>query len=197
MKIKSFILLNIFLLCSLPTFAQWAVKAGVDFSSVAYTYSRSTGKYQTGFNIGAIYDLKISKKMYFQPGLLFVTNGFNFETNIFVKKAAVNIYALEVPLVMSFRPNIGEKMKLITDFGLYARYGLFGKKKYEYANNTSVNESPFDAYNRFDMGLNLGLGASYNNFAMLGTYQVGFTESEKGMRGHVHNKFRISFLYYF
>jgi hypothetical protein len=193
MKFQSLILLNIFSLCSSSIFAQWGVKGGIDFSSVTL----SSGKYQTGFNIGAIYDMKISKRMYFQPGLLFVTNGFSFEINEYVKKAKVNIYALEVPLAMSFRPGIGDNMKLITDFGLYARYGLFGKKKYEYSNNTSMNESPFDVYNRFDMGLNLGLGLSYHDFSLLGAYQLGFTESEKDLKGVEHKKFRISLIYYF
>jgi hypothetical protein len=193
MKIKSLIQLSLFLLCSFSTFAQWGVKGGIDFSSVTL----SSGKYQAGFNIGAIYDMKISKRMYFQPGLLFVTNGFSFETNEYIEKAKVNIYALEVPLVMSFHPSFGKKMKLIADFGLYTRYGLFGKKKYEYANNTSVNESPFDVYNRFDMGVNLGVGLSYNNFALLGTYQLGFTEAEKDLNGVEHKKIRISLIYYF
>ncbi|MDR1524046.1 MAG: PorT family protein [Tannerella sp.] len=199
MKVKILILLSVFLLYPVSVFAQWGVKGGVDFSTFFYSPSVSLGKYQTGFNIGAIYDIKLSKKMYFQPGLLFVTNGIVYEPNLLREKVNVNMYAIEVPLVMSFRPNIGDKMKLITDFGFYTRYGLLGKTKYDYtiSGGDSYVIDSFDDYSRFDMGLNLGIGVSYLNYALVGTCQLGFTDVEKGVIGIKHQKNRISLIYYF
>jgi hypothetical protein len=197
MKVKTLILLSAFLLYSFPVFAQWGVKGGVDFSTTFSSASVSSGKYQTGFNIGAIYDIKVSKKMYFQPGLLFVTNGFDYNPYGLLEKAKVNMYSAEVPLVMSFRPRIGDNMKLITDFGFYTRYGLFGKMKNDFITGNSYVHKSFDYYERFDMGLNLGIGVSYLDYALVGTYQLGFTDAEKDVIGIKHQKIRISLIYYF
>lgn len=62
MKTKTLILLSAFLLYPFSVFAQWGVKGGVDFSTIFYSPSVSLKKYETGFNIGAIYDIKLSKK---------------------------------------------------------------------------------------------------------------------------------------
>lgn len=197
---KTKITLTLFtMLFPLMSFAQWGVKGGVDFSSSYSTYSYSSdAKYQPGFNIGAIYDVKLSNKMYFQPGLLFVTNGLNFKTSALIKKIQVSMYALEVPLVMSFRPNFGsDRFKLITDFGLYTRYGLFGQNKVEFPDKESTSTPSFDDYQRFDMGLNVGVGLSYYNYGLVVTYQLGFTDIEKGVNGLKHEKIRISFIYNF
>lgn len=54
MKVKSLILLSVFLLYPVSVFAQWGVKGGVDFSTIFSSATLSSEKYQTGFNIGAI-----------------------------------------------------------------------------------------------------------------------------------------------
>lgn len=179
-------------LSTLTSFAQLGVKAGIDFSSIA----RVTGIYEVGASAGVTYDIKLSKKTYFQPGLLFASNGFKFEPiEGFLKKAHVHMYALEAPLIVSIRPTVGNKTNLIVDLGLYARYNLFGKEEYEYTDN-SVKGSPFDAYQRFDMGINLGFGLSYHRYSITGSYQHGFTTAEKGLNGP-HRKIRISLGYLF
>lgn len=193
---KSLILSGVFLLYPVSVFAQWGLKGGVDFSTIFYSRSSSTEKYQPGFNIGAIYDVKVSRKMYFQPGLLFVTNGYDNEPYGLLKKGKINIYAIEVPWVMSFRPRMGDHMKLITDFGLYTRYGLFGKIKYDYTSGESTVYESFDDHMRFDMGLNLGIGVSYLDYALVGTYQLGLTDIQKNLIGVKHQKIRISLIYY-
>ncbi|MDR0748955.1 MAG: outer membrane beta-barrel protein [Tannerellaceae bacterium] len=113
------------------------------------------------------------------------------------KKGETHMYAIEAPLIMSFRPRIGNKVKLITDFGLYTRYGLFGKARFDFISGNSYVDDSFDDYRRFDMGLNLGIGVSYLNYALVGTCQLGFTDAEKGPIGPKHQKNRISLIYYF
>lgn len=88
-------------------------------------------------------------------------------------------------------------MKIITNFGLYTRYGLWGTKKYEYIDNTSEKESPYIPYNRLDVGLDLGIGLSYKNISLIGSYQHGFTNAEKEIDNMEHQKFRASLGYSF
>ncbi len=197
---KAKILILVFLCAySVSSFAQWGAKAGLDLSS-AFSPSdiSNLGPYEVGFHIGAIYDVPLSKKMFFQPGLLFCTNGFKFDTKdlIYTTKSEVKMYALEVPLVMSFRPSLGKRNKLLTEFGFYTRYNLFGKRNYVYKDNTVNNSSPFDAYTRFDFGLHLGLGLSYSNYFITGAYQLGMNALEKETLSK-HTKIRISLGYMF
>ncbi len=189
--------LFILLICSVFTtylFAQWGVKGGIDFSTLT---SFQEAKTQTGFHLGATYDIPISSKFYFQPGLLFTTNGFKFKKNAMVTKACVSMYSFEIPLLFSFRPQIGNKMKVITNFGFYARYGLWGTKKYEYIDNTSKEQSSYDPYNRLDIGLDLGIGISYKRISLIESFQTGFTNAEKGIENMKHTKFRTSIGYSF
>lgn len=175
-------------------FAQWGIKGGIDLSTLTlYREAKS----QVGFHLGAIYDIPMSSKFYFQPGLLFTSNGFDFKKNILVKKANISMYAIEVPLLFSFRPRIGNKIKIITNFGLYARYGLFGTKKYEFTDNTSKKESSYGPYNRFDLGIDLGIGLSYKKISFIGSYQSGLTNAEKEISKFQHRKYRISVGYSF
>jgi len=190
---SNFLLITGLLLLNFSINAQVGLKAGVDLSSV----TTSNSKNEVGFHLGAIYDLKMSNKFYFQPGLLFASNGFAFEANEVLKKANISMYSLELPLVFSFRPKVTDKSKLLLDFGLYARYGLFGKKKYEYHYSESINKSPFDAYNRFDTGINLGIGYSYEKITLSAAYQIGLTDAEKEISNMHHKKIRISLGYNF
>lgn len=187
-------LLIIICFSTINSFAQWNAKGGIDFSTLS---SFNGVKSQTGFHLGIVYDIPISKKMYFQPGLLLTTNGFKFDKTESVKDANISMYALEVPLICSFRPRISNTMKLIADFGLYARYGLWGTKKYVFTDSSTTRTTPFDAYNRLDVGLNLGLGLSYKQLSLTGSYQIGFTNAEKEIANFKHQKYRMSVGYSF
>lgn len=190
-KLVLFLVLSLFISKS---FASWNIKGGIDFSTLT---AFSHIKPEIGFHIGAAYDIKLSSKFYFQPGLLFTTNGFKFSEFLLVKKTSVSMYALEIPLVFSFRPKLTEKMKLLTDFGFYTRYGLFGENKSEFIDNSVEKESSYIAYNRPDFGLNLGVGLSYGKISLIGSYQHGFTHAEKEISFPKHKKFRVSIGYCF
>lgn len=139
----------------------------------------SSTEYMPSGHVGGTYDYKLSEKWYFQPELLFTSTGFNLKENLVLKGGQLRIYAIELPLIFSFRPSIGTEKKLLLDFGLYTRYGLFGKKKYDYFDFPSINKSPFDAYNRFETGLNLGLGYQKSKYYGILVFQRGLSKAEK------------------
>lgn len=194
---KKIVLISFF--CSLPilVFSQWGVNGGVNFSK----FSGSSYDYKTGFHIGATYDVALSKKFYFQPGLSFLSYGTVFSpTDIIFKKGDVSMYGLELPLLISFRPKVNEKMKFIFDTGLYARYALWGTNYYEYYEHYGVDPvkgSAFPAYNRFDIGLNLlGVGFEYMQYYISGSYQLGLKDAQSEVMS-LNQSFRINLGYRF
>jgi hypothetical protein len=192
--IKKSLLVVFFSSLSILVFAQWGIKTGVNFSSfIGY----SNAGYKTGFHIGATYDKALSRKFYFQPGLSFLLCGTKFGLLPgIIKTGDVSIYALELPLTFSLRPKIGEATKFVTDFGLYARYGLFGTKKYEHDETPTIKGSTFPVYNRFDMGLSLGLGFEYRHYSISGTCQLGLVDAEKDVMS-LNQTLRINLGYRF
>lgn len=191
---RKLIPLLLVLFCSLNAYPQWGIKGGLNYSNMTGSDVR---KYVYGGHIGGTYDLKLSDKWYLQPELLFTSIGCKLEDDGLVLKGGhVNIYALELPVDFSFRPRISNDTKLLLDFGLYARCGLFGNKKYNYHSNPEVSGNPFDAYNRFDTGLNLGLGIQKNRYFGILSFQRGFSYADKGENSY-HQGFRLSMGYKF
>lgn len=191
---KVYILGILLLFCSFEVDAKWGVKGGLNYSTIT---GLRLSDYKFSGHIGATYDLKLSNKWYLQPELLFTSIGCNLEDDeLILKDGHVKIYALEVPVNLSFRPVIVNDLKLLIDFGLYARYGLFGNKTYKYYEIAKVDNSPFDAYNRFDTGLNLGVGIIWNRYYGIFSFQRGFSSVEKGISSN-HQIFKFSLGYKF
>lgn len=192
---RKFIQLLLVLFCSLNAFSQWGVKGGLNYTTIVPS---RVCKYTFGGHIGGTYDLKLSNNWYLQPELLFTSIGCKLGDNgSTLKGEYINIYALELPVNFSVRPVITNNTKLLFDFGLYARYGLFGHKKYTYYDFPTVSGSPFDAYNRFDTGINLGLGILKNRYFGILSLQRSFSYAEKRGGSDFHQGFRLSIGYKF
>lgn len=191
---KKLFFLVIVVLFSLNIYSQWGVKGGVNYSRMSDPPSR---QYLFSGHIGGTYEHQLSDKWYLQPELLFTSVGYNLEDDIFViKRAHVKIYALEFPVNFSFRPQIAKETKILLDLGLYIRYGLFGNKMYDFYNSPKVDESPFDVYNRFDTGLNLGLGLQKHQYYGILSFQHGLSHAEKNYYTF-HQVFKVSLGYRF
>lgn len=189
---KIIIPILLFFLCSFNLYSQWGVKGGVNYTKIT---GSSLQKYKLFGHIGGTYDVKLSDKWYFQPELLFTSVGCDLKDDRTILRGGhINIYALELPLNLSFRPTIAEKMNLLLDFGLYARYGLFGNKTYKYHDSSKIDNSPFDAFNRFDTGVNLGVGLQRNQYYGILSFQRGLSRATKG-DSEYHQVFKLSFGY--
>lgn len=191
---KCYIASLLFLLFSSPIFSQWGIKGGISISDVSGLRSP---KQMVSAHLGGSYDIELAMKWFFQPGLQLTSVGFNLnDDHAAIRDGKLRIYAIESPQIFSFRPPIGNLSKLIIDLGTYARYGLWGKKTYNYYNSASINKSPFDTYNRFDAGTNVGLGLQQKHFCGIITFQRGLTEAEKDLEVF-HQTLKISVGYNF
>ena len=190
---KNYILV-VFLLISFNAYSQWGIKGGLNYSTLT---GLNLPEYKLSGHIGATYDVKLSNKWFFEPELLFTSIGCNLKDDGLVfKEGHVKIYALEVPLNFSYRPQIANNTKLLLDFGLYARYGLFGNTTYHYYEFEKVDDSPFDGYNRFDTGINLGLGVELKQYSGILSFQRGLSSAEKNTQSY-HQVFKFSLGYKF
>lgn len=195
MKKITFLLLLLYF--PMITFAQWGIKGGGGISSIS-----GSKLFEPRFSghIGGLYSLQLSNKWYFQPELLFVTTGANLKNDgAVLKDGYIKMYAFEAPLNISYRPCIGHKLNLIFDFGLYIRSAIYGSKKYLYYSDIDPNMvkgSPFDAYNRFDTGFNLGIGIQRSQYFINFTYLRGLSHAAKNMN-YYNQSIRISLGYLF
>ncbi len=174
--------------------SQWGLKGGVDFGTLA---GHDKANYKVGFHAGATYDFKLAEKFYLQPAALFSLYRCGFDESLLVKEGTVDKYSLEVPVNVSFRPTLTPSITLIIDLGLYAKYGLFGDTKYKMIDGESINKSSYDAYNRFDVGLNTGIGLGISRYYIGLAYQYGLTNGEKGISNFHNQIFRTSLGYKF
>ena len=112
---------------------------------------------------------------------MFTTVGFNLKDDKYlIKDGQAKMYALEISFKLSFRPIIIKNSRLLLDSGLYARFGLFGNKMYEYypdAQTPKVDESPIDAYNRFDIGINSGIVLQIQNYYGMISFHRGLSNA--------------------
>lgn len=195
-------LITLLLILTTPLYSQWGIKGGLNGDWLKTPIgSTGGGSYnpRLGFHLGGTYDLFLSNKLYLQPGLLFTTSGSNIETDYDPSingKGFIETYALEAPLKLSFRPPIGKQNHFVLDIGLYAKYGLFGSYHMTYQSEETIKESPFDYYNRFDAGFNIGAGFLFNHIYTGLMYQQGFAGAKKD-GSYPYTSFRLSVGYNF
>jgi len=207
-------------LLSVSAYSQFGIKAGVDYGTLA---GHDASTYRWGFHGGFTYDFQLSEKLYIQPAVMGSLHSFGLKEWHFIDHGKVNKFSVEVPVNLSFRPQISYSydVKLVIDFGPYIKYGFAGDKfaqlKDVKAGKTDVKGSAFDhsfnngykgetalfeetdktfAFNRIDFGLNAGIGVEVTKIYAGISYQYGFLNGEKN--NSVHNSiFRFSLGYRF
>ena len=196
MNMKQIFVILLFLSCSLTAHSQWGVKGGLNYSTIT---DMASTQYMPFGHLGVTYEKRMSNNWFLQPELLFTAVGCDLEDDkITLKGGHINMYALELPVNFSFRPKVSEEINIIVDLGAYTRYGLFGNKTYRYYYDIpTVDGSPFDAFNRFDIGLNFGLGLQKNQYSGVFSLSRGFSHVQKNDAGTYHQVFRLSFGYKF
>lgn len=221
MRKIGFLILTVLL--SVSAYSQFGIKAGADYGTLA---GHDAATYRWGFHGGFTYDFQLSEKLYIQPALLGALHSFGFKERDFINHGKVNKFSVEVPVNLSFRPQISYSydVKLVIDLGPYIKYGFAGDKYVSlqdiYAGKTEVTGSAFDdsfnnghagetvlpdgkttshtfAFNRIDAGINVGLGVEVTKIYAGISYQYGFLNGEKN-NSDVHNSiFRFSLGYRF
>ena len=137
----------------------------------------------SGFNVGISTDIGKGEKVCFRPGFYFSAKGYGHDDNVV---PYVKLHYLEMPLLSVFKIRLGDNAKLEMQAGWYFAYGVGGKTKVqkgaEYSSdNHSINigyvkEKSFGGNSeedRFDTGINAGVGINVYRFYIGTSYDFG------------------------
>lgn len=165
-------------------------RVGLNVSSLSVSnLEMENDKSKIGFNVGVAVEFPIVRSFYINSGLFYTTKGIKFEDSgsDWSEKETWNAGYLELPLYASYRLNFAEASQLQINFGPYFAYGVNGKVKYEVNDEGDVSKHDYDlfgvadensdedkgGFKRFDCGLGVGLGYTWNRIYLGINYQFG------------------------
>lgn len=127
---------------------------------------------RTGLNIGALvgYQLSSYSPIYLESGLFYTEKGGkNTDKG---SKLKYNLDYLKLPVLVKYAIDIDNDINIIPYAGGYLAYGVGGKIK-NYRDRESVSAFSHDYFKRFDGGLTLGCGVSYDVLYAEMSYDFG------------------------
>ena len=191
MKKKLITTLLLLLVC-LSGYSQisWNAKAGVNISN---TINSGDVDFKPGYQFGFGMDYYFNDHWGIQPSLLLISKGYKDKGDYYFPPFMENSEKLksyhitdnkvyvELPLLLTYRFNVSEKLKLIFSGGGYIAYGITGKFK---NTNTlldgSKRKDKVDSFSagveKFDTGLAAGAALEYND-----KYSIGLS-SDFGLK---------------
>lgn len=130
------------------------------------------GSSQTGLNVGFMAGLQLSPKapVYLESGLMYVEKG---GKNVYDgKKITYGLHYLEIPIVVKYAISIDDHFSIQPLLGGYLAFGVGGKAK-NFVDREAASSFSKRFFKRFDGGLRLGCGVSYDLFYADLTYDIG------------------------
>lgn len=186
----------------------WGIRAGMNMANMTGDDAEELDS-RIGFNVGVSVDIPLLQSLYLQTGLYVTQKGakseyYDYDEDCDVELKFNPLY-LEIPILASYRYNFNDNTQLQVNFGPYIAYGLSGKAELSASSgNTSIStDADFfgdddDQFGgkRFDMGLQVGTGVTFNKFFVGCAYEFGLTEIAKDMKAKNSN-FMINLGYNF
>lgn len=160
-------------------------RVGLNVSTLNATNMEMDGdKSKVGFNVGVAVEFPIVRSFYINSGLFYTTKGIKFEESGYDWKETETYNAgyLQLPVYASYRLNFAEESQLQINFGPYFAYGVNGKVNYKSNDEGEVEKVSYDlfgtgedkaGFKRFDCGLGVGLGYTFNRIYLGLTYEIG------------------------
>jgi len=167
------------------------VMAGVNFSTIDgrdYDEYNSVVGFHGGLNAGINITAIGTGALYFQPGLMFVTKGHNYEynDNYLNDEATWRLYYLEMPLMAMMKVPVTQDFAIAMNAGPYLALGLSGQKTYKWEDgfgeqddgkiNIFKDNKQMERVSRFDAGLGFGIGVEFKRVYFGVSYDLGLTD---------------------
>lgn len=178
--------------------SYYGLRIGPTFSTVnSDDPDLDGGDSQTGLNLGVVvgWGLSVSTPLYFETGLYYVEKGGQKEVNH--SKLTYDLNYLEVPLLLKYVIEIDDKFSVQPLAGGYLSLGVGGKVK-NFGPRESASSFSSDYFQRFDGGLKLGCGVSYDLFYAELSYDIGLSNIchdtfDKSRNGCLSLNFGVNF----
>lgn len=138
---------------------------------------------KSGFLAGLNVDVAFMQSFGLNTGIFAVSKGYKSSDKEYGYEMTktFNPMYLEIPVLASYRFNFGETSRVEVDFGPYFAVGVGGKDKVKYkydGDSDSESEKIFGGEygaNRFDCGLKVGAGVTFNKIYVGLHYAFGLT----------------------
>ncbi len=132
----------------------------------------------TGIDLGCVVDLNIRDYISLQPGIFFESRSGDYaysqnyftalgETDVFTQLGHDRFYNINIPLLVSFKFNLAESVRLIAEAGPYFQYFFkdSASHKIQVIRPQTSPTDQIDIYNevanKYDIGLKIGAGILY------------------------------------
>ena len=142
----------------------------------------NTNKTRTGLNVGVVVGTQLSSQapVFFETGLYYTEKGGKSTYNSTDFSYSLNY--LELPLIVKYKIPIADKIAVEPFLGGYLACGVGGKIK-DFNNREAYNsfnsKNANAAFNRFDGGIRLGCGFSYDVMYVEAGYDIGLSNIGK------------------
>jgi hypothetical protein len=172
----------------------FGVRAGLNLANVSMYSEGLIGKIEldtdskTNFHVGFSYQhlLIPATPLYLETGLYFTQKGFKYfldfskymvvdpNIELYYVKANSNSMYFQVPLLLNYHFAVAKNITIQPFAGLYLAYGIGGKTKTDNGEK-KISEKSFgdDGYERFDLGIRAGIGATFGKIYMSIGYEPG------------------------
>ena len=162
---------------------SWNVKAGMNASKVTnYALSDEDSDMKPGYQFGAGMDYFFTKSWGIQSSLMVVSKGVKWSGDTYIGDPDYGIYHyqpnasynntenriyIEIPLMLAYRVNLSNTIRLVFNGGGYAGYGIGGKTNFTYNLYGGPTEkykgNTFSRGEKFDYGLCAGTALEFKN----------------------------------
>lgn len=214
MKAKLFLISVFALVVQISVAQRIGVLGGVNIANVNLpgTVVDVSPNSFTGFHLGPVVEFKLPKSFYLNTGLLYSQKGYSTE---YLWSSSVKLNYIEVPLNLSYKFPLYDKINLYIQGGPYWGYAISGRiRSIDEAlldgplDNDLMTEGMYKTSNidfekeglkRSDFGVGFGTGIEYGHFVAGLNYQLGLTNMNVDPdSGEMKNKvFRVSLAYMF
>jgi len=224
MKIK-FFLLFVFIILFQAVYAQrFGIQGGLNISKTSgedYWYN-STSSLPT-INLGVVVEFSLSKKFFFNTGLLYSVKGFkqnpiDYNNNNYgpgygsgygsdygsgdyqydIQSKRYSTGYLEIPANLTYKLPITSKLNVCFHTGPTFSYGLYFKCRGTKSSTYDYSIHNLDSKQKYDFGLNLGSGIEFGNINIGVNYNQGLKNLSYSSETRNNNRvFQVSVAYMF
>ncbi len=174
---------------------QWIVRAGVNFAGLTGDGAEELdGK--TAYDVAVSFQKPLSNfGMFWGMELGLGSRGYSYEEEGGSSSYEEKFLAHNVrfsPFTIGYAYNFTDQIKADIRLGGYASFDYIGSGTESYNSSYGEDEEDFDLgdiddYNRFDAGINFGIGVWYNRFNLDFSLQRGFCEIIKDSKSYTNN----------
>jgi hypothetical protein len=175
------------------TFAQsrFGITTGLEFSTYSINYTDDKLDSKMGIKLGLLIEYALADNIFIVPEIVFTQRGIKEKggSDVIDQTDGIPYYDFsetlnyaQIPVNLMFKFKTGNDSKFSLFTGPYAGIAFSGKerskKNIEYRVIETVNDIKFggkNIYNKFDFGLNLGVGFEYADWFIKLQYNLGLS----------------------